>query len=117
MAKKILNDIPTEGGSYQIICSECDCHFSFSKIDTYSRTSDDYGGGRSTTNYVDCPKCGHSNVADLAMNPTKKDSGFMGMFSGNNIEQNILNDVNVAALRATKDDNEFKRLLIKQLGV
>ncbi len=117
MAKKIINDTPIEGGSYQIICSKCDCHFSFSKIDTYPYTSDDMGGGRSTTNYVDCPQCSHSNPADLAMSPAQKNSGFMGMFSSNNIRQNILNDVNVGALRAVKDDNEFKRLLIKQLGV
>jgi hypothetical protein len=117
MAKKIMNDTSTEGGSYQTICSKCDCHFSFSKIDTYPHRSEDIGGGNSTTNYVDCPQCHHSNPADLAMSPTKKDSGFMGMFSKGNIQQNILNDLNVAALRATKDDNEFKRLLIKQLGV
>lgn len=116
MAKKILNDTSNEGGKYQIICSKCDCHFSFNKTDSYPHTSDDMGGGRSTTNYVDCPNCGHSNPSDLAMDPTKKNNG-MGGFSKYNIQQNIFNNVNVDALRSTKDDNEFKRLLMKQLGV
>jgi hypothetical protein len=115
MAKTILNkQTETASGRFETICSKCDCHFTFSKIDTYPHTSQDRDGS-STSNYVDCPNCQNSIPADGVMNPNR-DNGIFGFIAKSSIQSNVLSNVNVSELRATKDDNEFKRLLIQQLS-
>lgn len=119
LKEKIMLHIVTSGqsgvGQFEEICSKCNCHFSFSKSDTYPHTSDDYGGGRSTTNYVNCPECKHSNPVDGVMNPNHN-NGIFGAVSKDIVKNKILSNVNVQALRNTTNDSDFKKLLIKFLS-
>ena len=99
-----------------MVCPNCSSLFAFNKSDTHDHVSHDRDG-QSTSKYVNCPSCSKDTSAELAMSPQRKNTGFLGMLSKENIRQNILNDVNVTDLRATKEDTDFKMLLIQQLGM
>jgi hypothetical protein len=115
MAKKILNEAEnTAQGRFETICDKCDCHFTFSKVDTYTHRNDDYGGGSSLDNYVDCPKCNHSIMVNHLLSGNTGGS-FMTFWSHATVQDKVLKNINVQQLRSTADDNEFKRMLIKQL--
>ena len=110
MTKVILNpETETGRGQYETICSECNTHFTFNKIDTYEHTNQDIDGP-STTTYVDCPHCKHSIAAGGIMNPNRNNGGF-GFFAKSTIPQKVFANVNVPAFKVpwTSWFNETKQ--------